>query len=160
MKFVNKKLICVLTLGVLAGIVVSGCGGGDGSPGRTSEQYQITLRADSKTLPDSNNEYGTILYVDATEGGRPIAGGDSVFECRIADGLDVGSLYYLDDEDDHVDDDGNPKPYRSITLGANAGGDSFYFVADRGSGDATVTCTVTDPRDSRVYAASVELTVL
>ena len=168
----KKQWFNVLTLGAAAALGLSACGGGDGSPGRTSEQYQISLRAESTVLPDSRNAgvagpYVTILYVEATEGGRPISGGDSVFECRLVDGLSIGALYYMDADDENTDDDdkqgdgdGSPKPHRSITLGANAGGDAFYFGATGKPGAATVTCAVTDPRDGRVYTASTEITVL
>ena len=55
---------------------------------------------------------------------------------------------YLDE-----DDDGNPTAYRSITLGSNAGGNSFHFHAGNQAGTATITCSVEDPRDKRQVSA-------
>ena len=117
--------------------------------------------------------FTTTVYVKATENGYPIPGGDSqdddVFGCNIAGGLNVGSLYYLDGEDDHVTevDDGTgtggtikvPNAYRSITLGANSGGNSFHFHAGNEAGTATITCSVQNPQDQKYYSASLTITV-
>ncbi|MFV0679047.1 MAG: Ig domain-containing protein [Ottowia sp.] len=150
-------------------MALSACGGGGGSSGNTEERYSITLRADKTTLPVNVGHigvgqgvaapYSTTLYVSAKEGDDPIQGGEEIFACNMAGGLDTGSLYYLDGDDDHEDDDGNPLAYRSIVLGANAGGASFHFHAWDQAGTSTITCSVTDPRDSRVYSASVDITV-
>ena len=157
---------------------LAACGGGGGSPGETQESYSITLRADKTQLPVNvagsspgigvYSPYTTTLYVQGNIGGRPIPGGeDGVFGCNVAGGLDSGSLYYLDGKEEHeVEvDDGNggkikvPGSYRSITLGSNAGGNSFHFHAGNAAGIARITCTVTDPRDKQQKSASVEIAV-
>lgn len=156
--------------GLTAAALLAACGGGGGSPGDTQEQYSITLRADSTNLPlnisnqppgiGNNAPYTTILYVQASEGGHPILDAEEgVFSCNVPAGLGSGPLYYLDGKDEHQDDDGNPLAYRSITLGSNAGGNSFHFHAGSLAGTTRVTCTVTDPRDNRVYTASVDIVV-
>ena len=162
-----RKLGFALGLSVAA--LVAACGGGGGSSGDTQERYSITLRADKTALPINISHYPvgqgveapftTTLYVNGREGNDPIQGGEDIFQCNVAGGLSTGSLYYLDGDEDHEDDDGNPLAYRSITLGANAGGNSFHFHAGDQAGTATITCSVTDPRDNRVYSASVNLTV-
>jgi hypothetical protein len=162
-----RKLIGIL--GLVAAALLTACGGGGGSSGTTNERYTITLRADKTTLPIniSNNPagkgayspYTTVLYVSAKEGADPIPGGEEVFGCNVAGGLDTGALYYLDGDEEHEDDNGNPLAYRSIVLGANSGGNTFHFHAGTQAGTATITCSVTDPRDSRVYSASVNITV-
>lgn len=171
-----KKIFKILM--PLVAVTLGACGGGGGSPGETQESYSITLRADKPQLPvnvaDTSpgigvySPYSTTLYVQATMGGRPIPGGeDGVFGCNVAGGLDTGSLYYLDGKEEHeVEiDDGNggtikvPGSYRSITLGSNAGGNSFHFHAGNAAGVARITCSVTDPRDKQQKYASVEIAV-
>jgi hypothetical protein len=68
-------------------------------------------------------------------------------------------LYYLDGDTAHEDEDGNPLAYRSITLGSNSGGSSFHFHSKTQAGTARVVCSVTDPRDQKVYSASVDIVV-
>ena len=163
-----KKLIGIL--GVAAATFLTACGGGGGSPGETFEQYRITLQADRTTLPlniahqpagiGAYAPYTTTLYVHATAGGRPIPNAeDGAFACNVEGGLDTGALYYLDGDDEHQDEDGNPNAYRNITLGANAGGGSFHFHAGDQAGVARITCAVTDPRDNRTYSDSVAISV-
>jgi hypothetical protein len=166
-----RKLL--FACGVSAVALLTACGGGGGSAGNTAEQYSITLRADNTTLPVNvgnvapgigvNYPYTTTLYVNAKEGSDPIPGGDDIFGCNLAGGLNTGALYYLDGDSDHetTDSNGNkvPSAYRSITLGSNSGGNSFHFHAGDQAGTATITCSVTDPRDSRVYSASVDIAV-
>jgi len=156
---------------------VSACGGGGGSSGQVSAEYQITLRADKTQLPTNisgvragmtfYSPYTTTLYVNATVNGQPIPGGEEIFGCNVAGGLNTGSLYYLDGNPDHeveIDDgDGGkikvPGAYRSITLGSNAGGASFHFHANNEAGISRITCSVTDPRDKQQKSASVDITV-
>lgn len=158
-----------LALGLAA--LLLGCGGGGGSPGDTQLEYHISLRAENDKyqlplnighVPPSKGIYApytTILYVNATEGGKPILGSQDAFACNIESGLNTGALYYLDGDPAHEDEDGNPLAYRSITLGANSGGNSFHFHAGSTAGTARIVCTITDPRDQQVKSASVEITV-
>lgn len=157
--------------------VLSACGGGGGSPGETDEHYSITLRSEKNQLPlniagagpgiGAYRPYTTTLYVEARKGNLPIPGGEDIFGCNVAGGLDSGSLYYLDGDPEHETevDDGNggtvtiPNAYRSITLGSNAGGNSFHFHAGDQTGVARITCSVQDPLDNRQKSASVEITV-
>lgn len=158
-------------------VLLAACGGGGGSPGATQESYSITLRAEKSQLPlniqnvragqGAYAPFTTTLYVEARKGGQPIPGGDDIFGCNVAGGLSSGALYYLDGKSEHeVEvDDGNggkikvPGAYRSITLGSNSGGNSFHFHAADQAGTARITCSVTDPRDSRIYSASVDIVV-
>lgn len=151
----------------------SACGGGGGSSGTVSAEYQITLRADKLQLPANIGNvpagqgvyrpYTTTLYVNATVNGQPIPGGKEIFECNVEGGLASGSLYYLDGDPEHEVDDGNggkvPGSYRSVVLGANAGGASFHFHAGNEAGTSRITCSVTDPRDKQQKSASVVITV-
>lgn len=157
--------------------VLTACGGGGGSPGQTQESYSITLRADKNQLPINLTgvragsgvyaPYSTTLYVQASIGGNPIPGGEEIFGCNVAGGLDTGSLYYLDGKEEHeveIDDGAGgkikvPGAYRSITLGSNSGGNSFHFHAGDTAGTARITCSVSDPRDKQQKFASVDITV-
>jgi hypothetical protein len=149
--------------------VLTACGGGGGSPGDTKLPYTITLTADKTQLPINISSQGpsigayatytTTLYVNAREGGAPILGAKDIFACNLSQGLDSGVLYYLDGDKAHEDDAGNPLAYRSITLGSNAGGNSFHFHAGTKSGTARVTCSVTNPADNQVSSASVDIVV-
>lgn len=176
-----RKLIGLV--GLAAAALLTACGGGGGSPGDTQERYSITLRADKTSLPvnvarewpylngyagsGASAFYTTTLYVQAKEGNDNILGGEEIFECDVKGGLDTGVLMYMDGDEDHYEEidlpDGSKvrveKSYRSIVLGANSGGNSFHFHALDQAGAARITCSVTDPRDSRVYSASVDITV-
>lgn len=171
-----KRLLKILAL-VTSGAALVACGGGGGSAGETQEAYTITLRADKSQLPLNvagvqagagvYRPYTTTLYVEALKGGLPIPGGESIFDCNIAAGLDTGSLYYLDGKAEHETevDDGNgrkvkvPTAYRSITLGSNSGGNSFHFHSANQAGTARVVCSVTDPRDKQQKFASADISV-
>lgn len=156
---------------------LTACGGGGGSPGDTQENYSITLRADQTELPvniagvragiGAYSPYTTTLYVEARKGNIAIPGGEDIFGCNVAGGLNTGALYYLDGDPEHeVEvDDGNggkikvPAAFRNIALDANSGGNSFHFHAGDNAGVARVTCSVTDPRDGRTKTASVDISV-
>lgn len=170
-----RKLFRFLALSAV--MAVAACGGGGGSPGDTSLPYTIKLTTAKKQLPiNLMNEYPstgayarftTTLYVEAREGNAPIQGGDEIFSCNVAGGLDSGALYYLDGKDEHMVevDDGKggkikvPGAYRNIVLGANAGGNSFHFHAGNKAGTARITCSVTNPADKQVSSASVDIVV-
>jgi len=163
---------------LLAGVVLAGCGGGGGSGGESSAPYTISLRAEKTSLPlnvqgypagiGAYHPYTTTLYVQASQGGQAIAdGSDDTFACDMRAGLDTGALYYLDGKSEHETSDKDasgqevkrPTAYRSITLGANSGGNSFHFHAGDKAGVATIACTVTDPRDKKRHTATVNITV-
>lgn len=158
------KLIPILLAGAVAA-----CGGGGGSAGSSDLPYTIKVRAEKTQLPiniagvrvgiGAYASYTTTIYVEAREGNAPIAGGEDIFACNIAGGLDSGALYYLDGDDEHEDDDGNPLAFRSVTLGSNSGGASFHFHAGNQAGTARVTCSVTNPSDNLVSSASVDIVV-
>jgi len=162
-----RKLFRFLTLSLVT--VLAACGGGGGSPGDTNLPYTITLRADKNQLPiNLQNEgasigayarYTTTLYVEAREGNSPIQGGENIFGCAMVQGLDSGALYYIDGNDEHEDEDGNPLAFRAITLGANSGSASFHFHAGTKAGTARITCSVTNPVDKQISSASVDIVV-
>ena len=161
------------TLGFVLGLafatLLSSCGGGGGSPGDTTLEYKLTLRADKVRLPINISgagpsigtyaPYTSVLYIEATEGGNPIIGTVEAFACNLSSGLDVGSLYYLDGKSEHEDEDGNPLAYRNITLDSNSGGNTFHFHAGATRGTARITCTITNPRDNQVKTAVAEIVV-
>lgn len=172
------KISTIAVFSVACAAVLSACGGGGGSGGESHAPYQITLRAERTQLPINvgnvgpgigvSAPYTTTVYVQATDGGNPIPGGDDgVFGCNTSYGLSSGPLYYLDGKDEHMHDvtlpDGStvkvPSAYRSITLGSNAGGASFHFHAGDQAGTATITCSVFDPRDKKNVATSISITV-
>ncbi|MBB6577478.1 hypothetical protein HNP33_001534 [Comamonas odontotermitis] len=172
-----KKLFKPFIL--LAPLVLAACGGGGGSGGDTQLQYSIKLSASKTSVPVNLNSttpgfggdyypYMSTIYVQANEGGSPIPDKeDNAFGCNVTSGLDSGSLYYLDGKDEHTMevDDGKggtikvPGSYRSITLGSNSGGASFHVISKRIAGDVVVACSVTDPRDNKVYASTVTVKV-
>jgi hypothetical protein len=162
-----RKIFKFLTPALVAALAA--CGGGGGSPGETNESYTISLRAEKTVLPLNVGGYPagigvyapftTTLYVSAQKGDAPIPGGEDVFTCNTAYGLGSGPLYYLDGDDEHEDESGNPIAYRSIKLGANSGGNSFHFHAGDQAGIATIVCSVVDPRSSTPVTKSINITV-
>lgn len=163
MKKLLKNFLIASTAALLAA-----CGGGGGSGGTSSLQYSITLNTAKSQLPlnianvpadlGAYAAYTTTLYVNARAGANPIPGGIGVFGCNITQDLDSGALYYLDGNAAH-EKDGVPLAYRSITLDANSGGASFHFNAGSKAGTARIVCSVTDPRDGKVYTASTDIVV-
>ncbi len=163
------KMLKISFLSVVSAAALVACGGGGGSGGESHGPYNITVSADKTQLPlnIANTPVGigvyspftTTVYVRASELGRPIPGGEEIFGCNVSGGLNSGVLYYLDGDDEHEDEDGNPLAYRSITLDSNSGGNSFHFHAGNEAGTSTITCSVTDPRDKKVYSSSVSITV-
>lgn len=152
------------------GLMLNGCGGGGGSPGSTSNlEYKIAVTADKTQLPINIADEGpgigayarftTTMYVQATQGGRPIPGGTDIFGCAVVQGLDSGILYYLDGDTKHQDDKGNPYAYRSIVLPSNSGSASFHLHALSKAGTVRITCSVTNPSDKQVSSASVDVVV-
>jgi len=162
-----RKLFGATVL-VLSSVLVA-CGGGGGSPGSSDLPYTISLRAEKTQLPiniggapasiGAYAPYTTTLYVEARENGAPIPGGEGIFSCAIVQGLDSGALYYLDGNEEHEDDNGNPLAYRSITLGANSGSASFHVHAGTKSGTVRVTCSVTNPADKQISSVSADIIV-
>lgn len=162
-----KKLWKSLLLASAA--VLSACGGGGGSGGEAALQYRITLTTAKSQLPlnleylrasqGAFAPYTTTLYVDARVGSNPIPGGPDIFQCALVQGLDSGSLYYLDGDSEHEDDNGNAAAFRSVVLDANSGGASFHFHSSDQAGTARIVCSVTDPRDRKLYSASVDIVV-
>lgn len=162
-----RKSLRFLTMSLAA--VLAACGGGGGSSGETSESYTISMKAERTTLPANIGGYPvgigvyapftTVVYVSAKKGSAPIPGGEEIFACNTSYGLSSGPLYYLDGDEDHEDDDGNPLAYRNITLGSNAGGNSFHFHAGDQAGTATITCSVHDPRSNTSVSTSLNIAV-
>lgn len=158
---------------LVAPLVLAACGGGGGSGGESQQQYSIKLTAAKTAVPVNLTSslpgypdvgdyypYMSTLYIQANAGGNPIPNQeDGAFSCNITSGLDSGALYYLDGNDDHTVEvvyKGEtikvPGAYRNITLGSNAGGASFHIISHGIAGDVTVQCSVTDPRDNKVYS--------
>jgi hypothetical protein len=192
---VNKRSVFrgLALTGVASAMVA--CGGGGGGGGTSggpapANEYEIFLTADRIELPINLNptsfpwEYGspgkgtnapftTELYVRAKRKGTDdfIPPREDAFGCRVDGGLRVGSLYYLDGDEEHEvelkynDEDGVeqtidvPAAFRAISLDANAGGASFHFHAGDAAGDATVVCSVTDPQSGKEVSTSVKISV-
>ena len=157
---------------LVAPLLLAACGGGGGSGGESQLQYSIKLTSSKTTVPVNVGgslpgypgsadyyPYMSTLYIQANAGNNPIPNQeDGAFACNIISGLDSGALYYLDGKDEHTVDlvVGTetikvPGAYRNITLGSNAGGASFHIISHNIAGEVTVQCSVTDPRDNKVY---------
>ena len=157
---------------LVAPLLLAACGGGGGSGGESQLQYSIKLTSSRTAVPvnvaaslpgypgGDYYPYMSTLYIQANAGNNPIPNQeDGAFACNLTSGLDSGALYYLDGKEDHTVDaviNGEtvkvPGSYRSITLGSNAGGASFHIISRGIAGDVTVQCSVTDPRDNKVYS--------
>ncbi len=170
----SKKLIGAFSLSAAAAAMLVACGGGGGSSGDTAEIYSISVTASPAALPTNyahlvytgmseRHPYLSIIRVQVHEGGR-LAQTSSV-GCEV-NGLRLGGLVYLDDAGEEISDtDGNVTGYtgaelhQTITGETNSGAISFGFLASDGSGAARVTCSVTDPRDHKVYRDYADIQV-
>lgn len=182
----KKRVFRGLALtGVASAMVACGGGGGGGGGGISGgpepvNEYEMTLTAAQPELPLNiagegpgigvHAPYTTTVYVSAKRKntGDVIPGGEEVFGCNVLPGgLEYGALYYLDGDPDHeteVDQpDGStisiPNAYRSVTLGANAGGASFHFHAGAMAGTAQITCSVTDPQSNKQVSKTISIAV-
>lgn len=161
------KIFKLATLAVSLSLVACGGGGGDG--GESDLPYSISMRVEKSQLPINISNVGagigayapytTTVYVEAREGDDPIPGGEEIFACNLVQGLDSGALYYLDGDDEHEDDDGNPLAYRSVTLDSNSGAASFHFHSGNQAGIARITCSVQNPASGTISTASADIVV-
>lgn len=177
------------TLALLAcGGGSGGGGGGGGLPGGPAapNAYKVTITADrtalplnldfKKGLPDYipslSSPYATALYVQAFRERTkdPIPGGLEVFACNVLPGIESGALYYFDGDDEHEEkvkvtingvevEITVPLAFRSIVLGANAGGASFHFVSSDKAGTVTIRCSATDPVSREQAFAEITLSI-
>ncbi|WP_147473764.1 hypothetical protein [Allofranklinella schreckenbergeri] len=165
-----------------------GGSGGTGPGGGNTSKTEISLRAEKSELPlnlaklqpgviwnysgtGRNSPYTTSLTVEAKVDGRfiPSSGDKDVFSCALdGAGIEVGALYYLDGKEDHqveVDTaDGKkvkvPGAYRAIALPSFGGMATFHFHAtDATAGEATISCSYTDPRDNQERTAATKIRV-
>ncbi len=180
--FMESALLKGLTLAGAA-VAVASCGGGGGGGGGNNavglpgsgvnpvNAYSLSLTSSAAQLPLNvsgapagigvNAPYTTTLYVTGTRAGTrdPVPDGTS-FACNVVpDGLEYGSLYYLDGDEAHEDDDGKALSYRAIALESSAGGASFHFHAGARAGTATITCSVTDPQSTKQVVATRQIAV-
>ncbi|MBL8465532.1 MAG: Ig-like domain-containing protein [Thauera sp.] len=180
--FMESALLKGLTLAGAA-VAVASCGGGGGGGGGNNavglpgsgvnpvNAYSLSLTSSVTQLPLNvlgspagigvNAPYTTTLYVTGTRAGtRDSVPDGTSFACNVVpDGLEYGSLYYLDGDDAHEDDDGNALSYRAIALESSAGGASFHFHAGARAGIATITCAVTDPQSTKQVVATRQIAV-
>ncbi len=153
-------------------LVLAACGGGGGGGGGggadipensyrvsiSSARTQLPLNLDTNACtnpPRASAPYATVVNISAARrlSGDPIPSAeDGVFECNVAAGLEVGSLYYFRGRENErteiqCGDDTREieSPYRNITLGANAGGNSFHVLSRDRVGEVVINCTATDP---------------
>lgn len=155
MNFFAMKRGCTIGAVALVAAVVAACGGGGGSAGENpNAPYDLRLTANAggdgvpktelplnlnNVPPSIGGPYTTTLVIDAVASNRPIPTED--FACSLNGGVDVGGLYKLDGTDEE-DEDGSPKPSRSIVLGSNSGMATFHFHAGSLAGDAIIRCTM------------------
>ena len=175
MRFKAKGILRGLILGGAVALLTA-CGGGGGhSDGSWSgvdpaNRYRISLSADRTSLPQNitfeqpslgvPSPYTAHLHVNVLREHThdPIPEGTNI-SCNIADGINSGALYYLDGDDEHEDDEGNPVAYRSIVLESNAGGNSFHYHAFDKVGTAKIRCSVHDEQSGANEFSEINITV-
>jgi len=168
-------------------LLLAACGGGGGGDGgipggpAPANPYEVRLSASRSEIPLNLNNNpcvnpptysapsATTLFVEAVRRGTndPIPGGEDVISCNVMSGLESGSLYYFrGDDDDKVEVDcGGEEPleiegsFRSILLGANAGGSSFHVLGRDKVGTVVVRCSVTDPQSNKQAYSDISIRV-
>ncbi len=168
-------------------LLLAACGGGGGGSGgglpggpAPSNEYEVRVTADRMQLPlnldknpcinppSSRSAYATALYVEAFRRGTmdPIPGGEEVFSCVVQQGIESAALYYFRGEDDDKveikcgeDDVEIEGAYRSIVLGANAGGASFHMISNDKVGPVQVRCSATDPQSGKQAFGEITIQV-
>ena len=164
----SRKLASFIALSTIAAATLSACGGGGGSSGDTAERYSINVSASPTVLPSNlygmpyrgvgNNPFLSVVRVDVREGNR-MAETTSV-GCNV-NGVNYGGLLQLDDDGEDSEDDSSSgaQLYQTITGDTNSGAISFGFLSLATAGTARVTCSVTDPRDNKVWSDYVDIQV-
>lgn len=168
-----RSLAVVGSVLVLAACGGGGGGGGGGGADVPENSYRLSIVSARTALPlqldpnpclnppRSSAPNATVVNVEAR---RRLSGSlipsaeDGVFECNVASGLEIGSLYFFRGRDDERVTITCPNPvtgqpeerevegaYRNITLGANAGGNSFHVLSKDRVGEVVINCTATDP---------------
>lgn len=169
--FVELLLLAVVLVswgGSSDAIRFDGSGGGftGGFTGR--QTISIELTADRTTLPLNilgasvyNNIYTNLLTVVVRQNGNLYSPPSGV-SISVVSGLSSGSLYYLDGDEDHEDDDGNPQSYRRMTWDQDEtdGIVTAHFHVDGGiPGEVVLAATVIDPNTNQAVSAYLTLTV-
>lgn len=160
-----KKIIGII--GLASAALLAGCGGGGGDPGTQNLQVKLSMTADKHELPlnpffwgpsDGNTAYTSRIDLYASVGKSYLRNGS--IGCVLVGSSGVGYLYYLDRDDEHVDEDGLQIAFDPIDLGQHSGNAHFYFHAGDLAGEAVVRCTATDlDRPERTATQELKITV-
>ena len=157
-RFFGLLLLAVMLAG-WSGVSV---GGGFTGPNST---VTVEISADKTTLPVNilnvgpsiGNPYTNTINVTVKQNGKLFAGPVNV---AIASGLASGELYYLDGDDAHEDEDGNPLAFRQLAFEDSTGIVTFHFRASNVPGTVKITASVADPVSKKTINATLTLQVV
>ena len=166
--FVELLLLTVVLVswgGSSDAIRFDGSGGGftGGFTGR--QTISIELTADKTTLPlnilgasvNPSGPYTNTLSVVVRQNGN-LYPADNV-TISIVSGIASGALYYLDGDEEHEDEDGNPLAYRRMVFKDTDGIVTAHFFAVSTPGEVVLVATATDPNTGQSVASYLTLNV-
>ena len=124
----------------------------------------VSIATDKATLPVNilntgasvGSPYTNTINVTVKQNGKLFA---TPVNVAIASGLSSGELYYLDGDDAHEDDDGNPLAYRQLAFDDATGIVTFHFRASSVPGNVVITASAADPTSGKTISANLTLQV-
>ncbi len=142
-------------------------GGGGGFTGGFTGQTSISVEmtADKTTLPlnitnagiNPSGPYTNTITVVVKKNGNLFPAPSVAIS--IVSGLSSGALFYLDGDEEHEDDDGNPLAFRRLTFEDTDGIVTAHFHANSTPGTVVLAATATDPNTGQSIAASLTINV-
>ena len=115
--------------------LIGGCGGGGGGDFENQgvAPINVSINADKTTLqtnlanalPDISGPYTNTITVQVQQDGQPFAA--QTIAIDVVSGLSSGALHYLDGNEAHEDENGNPLAYRSLVFNNTTGTGTAHF---------------------------------
>ncbi len=151
---------------LLLGLVLGGCGGGGGDGGFAgTDTMKVSITADKTILqtnptnagPNPAGPFTNTLTVQVKKNDRLFPAPSVAID--IVSGLPSGALFYLDGDEEHEDDDGNPLAFRRLTFEDTTGTVTAHFHASGTPGTVILRASAADPDTNETIVADLTITV-
>ncbi|MDG4554550.1 MAG: hypothetical protein P9E24_09930 [Candidatus Competibacter sp.] len=143
-----------------------GSGGGGFTGGFTGRAtITVGMTADKTTLPlnitnagiNPSGPYTNTITVVVKQNGNLFPAPNVAIS--IVSGLSSGALFYLDGNEEHEDDNGNPLAFRRLTFEDTDGIVTAHFHANSTPGTVVLAATATDPNTGQSISANLTINV-
>lgn len=125
----------------------------------------IEISADKTTLPPNilnapvriGGPYTNTITVQVKQNGRMFPA--SSVSIDIVSGLSGGALFYLDGDEEHEDDNGNPLAFRRLVFEDTSGVVTGHFHVFGAPGTVVLRASATDPQTGQTASADLVLNI-